>query len=204
MYIPEMYQHHDRTEIVEFISAHGFALLVSSEGGSILATHVPLIFEDREGRDILHGHISAENPQSLSLKDGVEVLAVFSGPHAYISSSWYDHENVPTWNYTAVHVYGRVRLLDQTETLESLDRLMQKYEVASDNPVRLSELSQKNLRQARGVTAFEIAVTNIQSVRKLSQNRDDSNFERIIQKLQHSGDPTQEAVAAEMKKQRPK
>src|SRR6187402_3094913 len=107
MYIPREYKNEDLASVKEFIQSNGFAILVSEAEGKPWATHLPLVLDtNSEGKDILFGHISKANKQWKDFDPDKEVLAIFSGPHAYISSSWYDHVNVPTWNYLAVHIYG--------------------------------------------------------------------------------------------------
>lgn len=202
MYIPELFKNENQQEIEQFLHENGFAILVNQTQGKIWGTHTPLFLEKQNNKLILSGHISRENPQAQSLQNGEEILAIFTGPHTYISSSWYDHENVPTWNYIAVHVYGKVRVLDYDKTVSSLKKLVDKYEKPQQNPIRVEDLSEKTMRQARGILAFEIEITNIQAKKKLSQNRDDKNYENIINQLEKSNDNTTKQVAVEMRKNR--
>lgn len=202
MYIPELYKNENQEEIRQFIHQNGFALLINQVQGKPWATHIPLVLEfNSDGKDILTGHLSAANPQAQNLKNDDDVLAVFSGPHTYISSSWYDHENVPTWNYIAVHVYGKIKILHYDQTLESLKRLVDKYEATSEKPIRIEDLSEKTMRQAQGIIAFEIEITSIEAKKKLSQNRDEKNHTNIINELEKRGDYQSVEVAKEMKKQ---
>lgn len=201
MYIPEIYKNENQEEIQNFIHENGFAILINQTDGKLWATHIPLILDkNAEGNDILVGHVSKENPQGESFKANTEVLAVFSGPHSYISSSWYDHENVPTWNYLAVHVYGKVTVLNLEESVNSLKKLVDKYEKNSEKPVRVEDLSKQTMMQARGIVAFEIEITAVEAVKKLSQNRDAKNYQNIIGKLENTGDPNAKQIASEMKK----
>jgi len=131
-------------------------------------------------------------------------LAIFSGPHSYISYSWHDHENVPTWNYLAVHVYGKAKILNHEETVASLKKLVDKYEKNSKNPVRVEDLSKQTMMQARGIVAFEIEITAIEAVKKLSQNRDKKNHENIVSELEKTGDKNADLIAKEMIKNQPK
>ncbi|PJE43917.1 MAG: protease [Flavobacterium sp.] len=203
MYIPELYKNENREEIENFVHQNGFAILVNQTQGKLWATHTPLLLETREdGKLILTGHISKANPQALSFNDNDEVLAIFSGAHAYISSSWYDHENVPTWNYLAVHVYGKVRVYNHEEALDFLKKLVDKYEAKSKNPIRVENLSEKTMREARGIVAFEIEITNLEAQKKLSQNRDDKNYRNIITELEKTKENQALAVAEAMKKNR--
>ncbi len=201
MYVPEIYKNENQEEIEQFIHENGFAILVNQTLGQYWATHIPLVLEkNADGKQILVGHIAKENPQGKSFINNSDVLAIFSGPNTYISSSWYDHENVPTWNYTAVHVYGKVKILDFEQTIQSLKRLVDKYEKTVENPIRLEDLSVATMREARGVTAFEIIVTNISSVKKISQNRDDKNYVNIISELEKRNDDGAQKIADLMKK----
>jgi len=201
MYIPTIYKNENQTEIRNFIHENGFALLINQVNGKPWATHIPLLLEtNSEEKELLVGHLALENPQAQSLQNNSEVLAVFNGPHAYISSSWYDHENVPTWNYIAVHVYGIIRLLNYNETIVSLKKLVDKYEAQSENPIRIEDVSEKTMRQARGIVAFEIAITSRQAAKKLSQNRDEKNYSTVISELEKRNDYQSVSVAAEMKK----
>ncbi|WP_319800121.1 MULTISPECIES: FMN-binding negative transcriptional regulator [Flavobacterium] len=203
MYIPDLYKNENQPEIEQFLRDNGFAILINQTNGKLWGTHTPLVFEKTpEGKAILSGHISKENPQAENLKDREEILAIFNGPHSYISSSWYDHENVPTWNYVAVHVYGKITLLTPHETIESLKKLVNKYEKQQENPIKVENLSTKTMLQARGIVAFEIEITEIQAKRKLSQNRDDKNHQTIINHLENSKDFNSKIIASEMKKDR--
>jgi transcriptional regulator len=201
MYIPDYYKNENRNEIEAFLTANAFGILVNRVDGKLWATHIPLeLAQNTEGKQVLIAHVSKENPQWKSFDSGEEVMAIFSGPHAYVSSSWYDFEGVPTWNYSAIHVYGKVRILDETETVASLKTLVDKYESGNENPVRVEDLSRKTMMMARAIVAFEIEITDIQAKKKHSQNRDAKNYESVISHLENSGNPDAVAIAADMKK----
>lgn len=201
MYTPEIYKNEDPESIRTFIKENSFGILINQTHGKLCATHIPIELEtNADGKEVLQGHISKLNPQAEGFAENDQVLAVFSGPHSYISSSWYDHENVPTWNYIAVHVYGRIKIKDEAATIESLKKLVDKYEAGSENPVRLEDLSAKTMREARGIFGFEIEIDEIQATKKLSQNRDDHNYKNIISELEKTENPQAIAVAKEMSK----
>ena len=203
MYIPELYKNENQEEIQHFIHQNGFAILVNQTNGRLWATHIPLILETiTEGKQILIGHVSKLNPQAESFTKNADVLAIFHGPHSYISSSWYDHENVPTYNYLAVHVYGKLHLHSYEESIESLKKLVNKYEAKSVKPIRVEDLSEKTMREARGIVSFEIEISSIEAQKKLSQNRDDKNYNNIILELEKTNDNQSIAIAKEMKKNR--
>src|SRR6478672_3799356 len=201
MYIPELYKNENPAEIEQFLHENGFAILVNQTNGKLWATHIPLVVETNEkGEKQLIGHVSKLNPQGESFETNADVLAIFTGPHSYISSSWYDHENVPTWNYLAVHVYGKVTVLNYEETVESLKDLVDKYEAKSENPIRVADLSEKTMREARGIIGIRISITAIEAKKKLSQNRDAENYQNIISELEKTNDSQSIAIANEMKK----
>ncbi|TDD76054.1 FMN-binding negative transcriptional regulator [Flavobacterium caseinilyticum] len=201
MYTPEIYKNENQKEIRKFLQENSFGILINQTNGKLWATHIPLELDTNEnGNDILWGHISKENLQWKGFTDNDQILAVFSGPHSYVSSSWYDHENVPTWNYIAVHVYGKIKIIEGEAVIQSLKKLVDKYEQNSENPVRVEDLSKVTMMQSRGIVAFEIEITEIQATKKLSQNRDEKNHQNIISELEKTNNNQSIAIAKEMKK----
>ncbi|PKB17551.1 FMN-binding negative transcriptional regulator [Flavobacterium sp. 5] len=199
MYTPDLYKNEDPESIRTFLKGNSFGILINQTNGKLCATHIPIELEiNPDGKEILQGHISKLNPQAEGFAENDQVLAVFTGPHSYISSSWYDHENVPTWNYLAVHVYGRIKIVDEAAAIESLKKLVDKYEANSVNPVRVEDLSAKTMREAKGIIAFEIEIDEIQATKKMSQNRDAKNYANIITELEKTKNPQSLAVAKEM------
>ncbi|MEO0059187.1 MAG: Protease synthase and sporulation protein 2 [Bacteroidota bacterium] len=201
MYTPEIYQNHNQQEIESFLKSNAFGILINQTNNKIWGTHIPLELENMSnGKQILVGHIALENPQSKHLLNNDEVLCIFNGPHTYISSSWYDHENVPTWNYIAVHVYGKVRLHNLQETINDLEKLVDKYELNQQNPVKVVDFSKRTMLQARAILGFEIEITEIQATKKMSQNRDQKNYDNIIYELEKNNKVDSSQVATEMNK----
>ena len=136
MYIPHYFRNNNIAEVKDFIKQNSFAILINNSGNQIYATHIPLVLgQDDKGNDTLTGHISRANPQLKNFKENSEVLVIFNGPHTYISSSWYDHENVPTWNYIAVHITGKLKIIEGEKLMSSLKSLVNKYEANSEQPV---------------------------------------------------------------------
>lgn len=198
MYAPKYFQNNDFGAIKEFIKHNGFGILVTLSGQKILATHIPMEFSADETK--LLGHVSRANPQWKNFVGQNEVMTIFPGPHAYVSSSWYDHENVPTWNYIAVHVYGKIEIIEGEQLYESLKHLIDRYESASVNPVSMESMSAEYVRKSiHGLVGFEITITAIEGARKLSQNRDKKNYENIIHELEMRDDPGSKEIAVEMK-----
>jgi transcriptional regulator len=205
MYIPKIYQNKNLEEVKQFIQENSFGILVTQLNGKSLATHIPLELSRNEiGNDVLVGHISRANPQWQNFKKKGEVLAIFNGPHSYVSSSWYDFEEVPTWNYIAVHVYGTIKTIEGEALYNSLRELMDKYEKPSKNPIKIEDMSAKTMQQIKGIIGFEIKINDIQAAYKLSQNRDDKNHETIINELRDNNDPHSKEIAEHMKNQRNK
>lgn len=204
MHIPQHYKNEDPEAVRAFIRDNGFAILVSQVAGKPWATHIPLFLDkNAEGKEILVGHISRSNKQWKDFDKNEEVLAIFSGPHAYISPSWYDHENVPTWNYIAVHVYGKIRIVEGERLKNQLGKLVDKYEASVKDPVSVNGMSKEFVdREMRGIVGFEIEISDIQAAMKLSQNRDEKNYTRVIKALEARGDMGSVEIAKWMKNRR--
>lgn len=203
MYIPDIYKETDHEKITAFLKANAFGLLITQHQGRPLATHIPLEYLERDGKAYLQGHIARSNQQWSSFEDQDEVLAVFSGPHAYISASWYSIEEVSTWNYVAIHIYGKLRTMDQAELLPMLEALMAKYEADVDKPIDMNKLSKGTLNQVRGIVGFEIEITELQAKYKLSQNRSEKDYDNITAKLEDGRGLQAKGTAGLMKQFKP-
>ncbi len=200
MYIPQHYKNENLKEVKEFIINNSFGILINHVNGKPWATHIPLELEkDNNGNDILLGHIAKANPQCKYFTEGTEVLCIFNGPHSYVSSSWYAEEEVPTWNYIAVHIYGLLQIQDEKALMTSLHKLVDKYEQQSENPISMHNLSKNTLRQVRGVIGFEIQIKEIQAAYKLSQGRE-HDHPKIIEELEKRDTSSGHAIAEAMKK----
>lgn len=202
MYIPAYYKNEDPQAIRSFIKEHEFATLVNQVEGKLWATHIPLqLTTDENNKEFLLGHVARANPQWRSFETQPEVMAIFQGPHTYVSSSWYDYEEVPTWNYMAVHVYGNVKFLKDEELYMCLKKLVDTYEKKSDRPVKIEEMSSSYIRsQMRGIKGFAIDITDVQAQFKLSQSQSESNRSSVIQHLEKIDDTRVHKIASEMKK----
>lgn len=197
MYTPAFAKNENEEDLKDFIRKNGFGIVVCTVEGKLWATHIPLILIG----DKLQGHISRGNKQWRALPQNEEVMVIFQGPNTYVSSSWYDHENVPSWNYIAVHVYGKAHIQSEEELIESLRQLTKKYEQDSVHPVSVDTMSEKLLHtELRGTIGFEITVERMEASYKLSQNRDEKNHTQIISELEKRGDHNAVSVANEMRK----
>ncbi len=204
MYVPRRYEEKDIEKIHAFIKENSFAILVSVKDGLPIGTHIPLQLEkNAAGNDILMGHISRGNEQKYTLMDGAKVLAIFPGPHAYISPRWYTEMKVPTWNYIAVHITGTVTIVEGEALRAALSRLINTYEQHLPKPVTIEEIPEKSVSDdLRGIVGFEISIDEVQAAYKLSQNRDEQSYHQVIGQLEQ-GDETAKAVAAEMRGRKP-
>ncbi|MDZ4709124.1 MAG: FMN-binding negative transcriptional regulator [Saprospiraceae bacterium] len=191
MHTPSYYKIDDEKLIDQFLRDYSFGTLISAGSSYPLATHIPMELEiNTLGKSVLRGHISKANPQWHSWASHPQVLAVFLSPiHHYISSSWYNHPNVPTWNYMSVHISGELSILEGEDLKESLRRLTDKYEKDSRNPVSLDQLPVPVQNQINGIVGFEIQINRKEASFKLSQNRNEEDFLTIINELKNSGKP---------------
>lgn len=189
MYIPKYYKVTNADEIWEFVQSNSFGTIVTVKQGRPIATHLPMQLIQEGDTCYLTGHMAYGNPQWRTFADSEDVLVMFQGPHAYISSSWYEDENVPTWNYQAVHVYGQASILSEEELKGDLAILLQKYEKHRKNPVLWDTLSPELVeQQLKGIVGFKIKVQEIQAANKLSQNRNERDYQNIIHKLYEEND----------------
>jgi transcriptional regulator len=202
VYLPPAFTETRPEVLLEHIERYNFGLLVSHGSAGMVASHLPFLVE-RAGDGLhLHGHLARANPQVTDLARGGEVLAVFHGPHAYISPNWYaSGPAVPTWNYADVHAYGTVRLVDDRDWLQAmLRRLSVRHENRNPVPWRMQELPDNYLaNMVKGIVGFDIAVTRLEGKYKLSQNRPSADRPRVITALEAQGDAEAKAVARLMR-----
>jgi transcriptional regulator len=196
MYSPSYNRLEDRRELVEFMRANSFAVLVTGTGGTLHASHLPVQVREEGDKIVLDMHMAKNNPQWQEFFDD-EVMVVFSGPHAYVSPRWYqEQERVPTWNYAAVHAYGIPKLIaDKKLKHENQRRLV---EILDPQWLpRFDELRPAYVEMMlEGIVNFEIAVTRLETRWKLSQNRSRREQELIAAQLEKSSDSAERALAA--------
>lgn len=189
LYIPPLFRVEDRERLVEFMRGHAFATLVSAGKESLHASHVPLLV-DTDGEKLrLRGHVAKANDHWRSLEEASDVAAIFHGPHAYVSPTWYaNHPSVPTWNYAVVHAHGKARLTDEAELHEIVSELAASYEAGNSPPWKLSDQPAAYVTSMLGmIVGFEIEVERIEGKFKLSQNRP-TEISRVAERLEDSGE----------------
>lgn len=205
MYAPARYRIEEAARRAAFVDAHGFAMLVDvpPQGGAPLASHLPLLRLD-DGLapgDRLLGHIACVNPQAARLRDGVPVLAVFTGPDGYVSPAWYvTGVDAPTWNYSALHVTGHIRLLTGLDANRAaLARTVAHFEAQQPGPWPLDQLNEADIQaMLPRIQAFEIVIQTVEALAKFSQERPEADRAAVIQKLGQSPRDEDRALAAEM------
>ncbi|MGH0512092.1 MULTISPECIES: FMN-binding negative transcriptional regulator [Bacillus cereus group] len=200
MYIPKHFTIQDEEKKYEIIEQNSFATLFSQHNGAPYATHLPLLL-NRETLT-LSGHFARPNEQWKD-SENQQVLAVFQGPHSYISPSWYEtNKAVPTWNYVALHVYGELEIVeDEQELIDSLQDLVHKYE----NPKSTYSLNDVDPNYmeglSRGIVGFKIKINKIEGKAKLSQNHSVERRELVIEELEKVGSEGSRGIARWMKEQ---
>ena len=203
MYVPPHFAETEISRLHEFMEQNSFALVTSRTADSLAASHLPLLLERDAGpHGRLVGHFARANPHWRDAAG--EALVVFSGPHAYVSPTWYETENVvPTWNYVAVHAYGTLQLIDeQDELIEVLQRTVSLYESAMPAPWSFDANSDFIRKLAAMVVGFRIDITRLDGKWKLNQNHPQERREKVIRVLSERHDENSQAIAELMRETR--
>jgi transcriptional regulator len=202
MYVPTLFQVNDPLVVEQFIKSTGLATLISKSAAFPTGTHIPLELETNlRGEKVLTGHLAKANPQWKEFEKDNRVLAIFlSSIHQYISSSWYNHPNVPTWNYMSVHLTGKVKRMEGDELWQSLKRLTHRYEQGETQPVDIENLPPSVKKQVNGIVGIEIRIEKIEAAFKISQNRNEEDYRNIIRALRMKNDALANCMAEVMEK----
>jgi len=206
MYLPKHFKE-DRLEVLAaFIHDHPLATLVSLGNGALIATHLPMLWDPEPAPfGTLSGHIARPNPHGRVARGGVDSLAIFLGPQAYVSPSWYPAKRqhgkvVPTWNYVAVHANGPLKLIDDVGWLRAfVTRLTALQEIPFADPWHVTDAPESFVEQMlRGIIGIEIPVRRFEGKWKLSQNRSADDYAGTIEGLRSRGDRESTALAEAM------
>lgn len=201
MYRPEKYKKDDKKFVFSFIQENPFATFIMN-GDRLLGTHIPVLPEGDENCWTLFSHIANHNEQAGLLKDGEEALIIFHGPHSYISSSWYREKDISTWDYTAVHVNARIKLQSREELINSLGKLVYRFEENQERPLYYEELPQKMLQEHLPlITGFWLEPYKVEGVAKLHQSYPIQDVEMVTRKLDESDDCMHRKLAKEIRKE---
>jgi transcriptional regulator len=199
MYIPQYNLVTDQSEIVAFMKRYNFAAIITTSNNEIIASHLPFVIEEENGKIILYAHYAKSNLQWKHVMEN-RLLVIFAEPHAYISPKYYEHEiNVPTWNYAAVHAYGKTELIESNKgIIDILERSMDFFEpVYKEQWKNLPEDYKQRL--LKGVVGIKIYVTELQAKKKLSQNRTENERQNIIESFSRSNNTNEKEIAELMK-----
>jgi transcriptional regulator len=195
MYVPAPFAERELDVLHGWLRRFPFALVVTAADGELAATHLPLLLDAAEGpQGTLYGHVARANPHWRCFDAATRALAVFSGPHAYVSPRWYERPSVPTWNYVAVHAEGAPRVIEDGAEVEALlRRLTDVYEGEGGFAVLPRDLV---ARMSRGIVAFALPIERLTGKAKLSQNKTAGDRAGVIRGLEAQGDAGARDVAA--------
>lgn len=201
MYVPPAFSETNVETLHELIDTYGFATLLSNGPDGPVASHVPVLLDRARGpQGTLVAHLARANPHGRALAGG-DALVIFLGPHGYVSPSWYaTHPAVPTWNYAAVHAYGRARLVEDPSRLRAIvAALTHKYESDRDVPWTMEGLPPDfTAGMLKGIVGVEIEITRLEGKLKLSQNRNATDRRNVIAALAQSASPADRELSAYM------
>ena len=203
MYNLPYFKEQDAGVVLEFMREHPFVFLsgVTADNKPV-ATQVAVFIDEKDGKLFLTGHIMRNNDHHKAFEKNPNVLAVFTGPHVYVSATWYDNPHqASTWNYMSVHAKGTIKFGDKNDLVAILRRLTLHYENNNTASTTIFDnLSSEYLEPLlKAIVAFEVELTSVENVFKLSQNRDEKSFGNIIAKLEAQGSDGQ-FIAKEMRK----
>jgi len=188
MYNYPHYKEHDLKKLISFMRDHPFVTLIGSDkNGRIEATQIPVLVEEKEGKLFIYGHIAKKSDHHQAFEENPNALALFTGPHTYVSGSWYsgNPQQASTWNYISIHARGQIRFLDEAALITLLKKLSLRFE----NNNTASSTVYDNLpndykeKLIKAILAFELEITEMDNVHKLSQNRDEKSYDNIVQQL---------------------
>jgi transcriptional regulator len=200
VYLPEAFRLDELAELLAHMTAHPFATVVTQGHDGPMASHLPLLVHP--DRSVIRGHIASDNPQRAHLASGARVLAIFHGPHGYVSPSVYAEPlSVPTWNYVVVHARGRASLVEDPQALrEIVDDTVARFDTTG---WRLREDPEFLRRMLGAITGFEIAIEGLEGKWKISQNRPAGDVPNVIAWLE-KGDDASRALARLMRGRAPR
>jgi len=201
MYQPRKYRKDDPKFIFKFIQDHPFATFIIN-GNRLLATHIPVLTKGTAKDFMLFSHIANHNEQFKYLENGTEALLIFQGPHAYISSSWYQEKDISTWDYSAVHINVKLKIQSREELENSLQELVATFEKSQEEPLYYKDIPQKMLDDHLPlITGFWCEVQEIQAIAKLHQGYDKKDIESVTSHLEKQQNNLNSALSENIKKE---
>jgi transcriptional regulator len=204
MYTPDSFKVDEPAQLHAMMRRHPFALLLTANADSLEATHLPFMIDAERGpQGTLLAHMARANPHWQLFDGRREALVVFTGPHAYVSPSWYAEKvTVPTWNYVAIHAHGRPTIVTEKVRVRTmLERLVNEHEAYIEKPWSTAQAGNYVQQQLDYIVAFEMQITKLEGKFKLNQNRSRADQQGVVQALSDSKDPIQREIAELMRKQ---
>ena len=203
MYQVAHFKAHHEKDVFDFMEQHPFVLICGvDEHQKPVATQVPVLVEWRNEQLFLLGHFMRKQDHTNAFEQNNHVLVIFSGNHAYVSATNYTQQNTAsTWNYKAVHAKGLMKFLGEEELLKLLSKLTKHFENDNQSPALVEKMKPEYIQpMLKAIVAFEIEVTALDHVFKLSQNKDESTQNKIIQQLEKENNPLADDMKAFYKK----
>jgi transcriptional regulator len=212
MYTPSVNAEKDVPTLRRFVQENPLCALVTQTGAGLVASHIPMmLYEDNLGFGTLKGHVARANSQWQDFNTSEDALAIFTGPQHYVSASWYPSKathgkEVPTWNYVAVHVYGRMRIVEDSDwLLEHLRDLTDKNEQIVETPWRVDDAPQGFIAKlSKAIVGIELVVSRVEGKWKVSQNRSEQDAAGVIKGLDSIGTPASTAMKELVSSRRPR
>lgn len=206
MYNLPYFKGQDAEEVIQFMKQHPFVFLTGiGEESKPVVTQVPVFIDEKDGKLFLTGHIMRNTDHHKAFEQNMNVLAVFTGPHTYVSATWYTKAMGSTWNYMSVHAHGTIRFGGKEELVAVLKRLTLHYENGNTESSTIFDNLPTEYTESmmKGIVPFEVEVIDLQHVFKLSQNRDEESYDNIIRQLKQRDDNAK-AIATIMEKRKAK
>jgi transcriptional regulator len=206
MYDLPHHKEKNQEEIIQFMKDHPFVFLTGSDAvNKPVVTQVPVFIDEKEGKYFLTGHIMRNTDHHKAFEQNKNVLAVFTGPHTYVSATWYTKPVGSTWNYMSVHAHGTIRFGDTQELMSVLQRLTLHYENGNTSSTTVFDNlpAEYTERMMKAIVPFKIEIRDLQHVFKLSQDRDEKSYDNIIQQLKQK-DSDAKIIAEIMEKRKSK
>jgi transcriptional regulator len=194
----------DDQAVVDFVRSTPFVTLIGNDGTIPVATQVPVMLVEKEGKMFLRGHIMRKTDHQIAFEKNPEVLVLFQGPHCYVSASWYSERGLGgSWNYITVHARGTIAMYGDDETIKILTELTHTYEDGQASPELVENMTSQYLQSnVKAITGFEVEIKSMYPIFKLSQNRDDESYKNVVKELKSTGDADSGMIADEMVKRR--
>lgn len=200
MYNLPYHKDKDAGSVLAFMKTHPFIIICGADAkGAPVATQIPVLIKEEGNKIILHGHMMRNTDHHKAFIDNPQTLALFNGPHTYVSASWYSNpKQGSTWNYMSVQAHGKIAFLEEDALIKILEETTTHFEQSPSSSARFSELSPTYVQQmVKAIVAFKIEVTQLEHIFKLSQNRDQASYENIITRLEQQDDNARQ-IAREM------